>query len=40
MEKRALFVKKRKEMEEALAAYKKEKGNYFKMRMKCGQKIG
>lgn len=39
MEKRANFVKKRKEMEEALAAYKKEKGNYFKIRLERGQKI-
>jgi hypothetical protein len=39
MEKRAYFVKKRNEMEEALAAYKKEKGNYFKLRIERGQKI-
>ena len=40
MEKRKYFVKKRKEMEEALAAYKAEKGNYFKLRLERGQKIG
>ena len=40
MDKRKYFVKKRKEMEEALAAYKKEKGNYFKLRMERGQNIG
>jgi len=39
MDKRAYFVKKRNEMEEALAAYKKEKGNYFKIRLERGQKI-
>jgi hypothetical protein len=40
MEKRKYFVKKRKEMEEALAAYKEEKGNYFKDRLERGQNIG
>ena len=40
MEKRAYFVKKRKEMEKALDAYKAEKGNYFKLRLERGQKIG
>jgi hypothetical protein len=40
LKKREIFVKKRLEMEQALTAYKEERGSYFKLRLANGQKIG
>ncbi len=39
MAERQKFVKARAEMEKALASYKNEKGDYFKLRLANGQKV-